>query len=155
MLGFCLCSCIPFAILIVIIVLIPPTEAQVITYVQHQSTLLQYSKRDLQGGGKLQQLCAVCLCFSNEQRDNAAALSCAHWCCSPSDSVNEQWDADPVKCPEIVTSERFWLIFDFWIYGERLRGTMDLAKYWFLWQCSCVCSLIKLGIKIEPSLRDY
>lgn len=56
---FCLALVFPFAIrTILILFLIPPTEAQVITYVQQQSTL-QYSKRLAEK--KLQQLYALCL----------------------------------------------------------------------------------------------
>ena len=100
-LSLSLCSCIPFAILILILFLIPPAAARAITYVQHRSTLCCNIEGDLEIE-KLQQLCAVCLCFSNEQRDDAAALSFAHWCCSLSDTAHEQQDADPVKCSGIL-----------------------------------------------------
>lgn len=125
----CVCSCIPFCHPHYFnSVLIPPTEAQVITYVQHRSTL-QYSKR--LGGEKSSSgsVHCVCLCSTTEQKNDAAATSFAHSCCFLSDNAGGQW---PTRCPGILTPIRDCALYGGSLISEYMKeawGTVDLTGY--------------------------
>lgn len=117
---FCLCSCIPFCHPCYFNYVPNPTYRGPGNYKCSTAVYKAICRKKSSSGS----MHCACLCFSVEQRENAAASSFAHWCCSLSDNVQGQWlHADPMRCSGIFISMwdcALWLIVDFQIHDRCL-----------------------------------